>query len=52
MLFFYWGQCYTSDEKIPITDCAAYAANPSSERPLVSKETTAEADYENPDVVS
>ena len=40
-----------SDEKIPMTDCAAYAANPSSEKPSVSKETTNEADYENPDVV-
>ena len=35
-----------SDEKIPMTDCAAYP-----ERPSVSKETNAEADYENPDVI-
>ena len=49
----FWEQCYTSDEKIPMTDCAAYAANPSSEKPLVSKESTAEADrdYETPDAV-
>ena len=41
-----------SDEKIPMTDCADYkSASPSSEKPFVSKETTAEADYENPDAV-
>ena len=43
-----------SDEKIPMTDCAAYTTvtvNPSFERPSVSKETNAEADYENPDAI-
>ena len=35
-----------------MTDCADYkSVNPSSEKLFVSKETTAEADYENPDVV-
>ena len=41
-----------SDEKIPMTDCADYkSASPSSEKPFVSKETIAKADYENPDAV-
>ena len=41
-----------SDERIPMTDCAAYTiVNLSSERPFASKETTAEADYENPDAI-
>ena len=40
-----------SDEKIPMTDCAAYTTiNPSSEKCFISKET-AEVDYENPDAV-
>ena len=44
---------YTSDEKIPITNCAAYTiTNSGFEEPLVSKETTTETDYENPDAVS
>ena len=39
-----------SDEKIPMTNCAAYTiVNLSPEKPMVLKETT--ADYENPDAV-
>ena len=35
-----------------MTDNAVYTTvNPNSEKPLVSKETTAESDYENPDAV-
>ena len=41
-----------SDEKILMTDCAAYTTvNLSSEKPMVLKETTAEADNDNPDVL-
>ena len=44
---------YTSDEKIPMTDCAAYTTtNPGFEKTLASNKTTAETDYENPDAVS
>ena len=51
--FVFFNAMYTSDEKIPMTDCAAYTTtNPGFEKTLASNKTTAETDYENPDAVS
>ena len=50
--FLLWSMLHYSDEKIPMNNHAAYTiVNISSEKPMVLKETTAEADYENPDAV-